>query len=77
MPVSVYEFLERQDNKIFRKSSYSTGHPLLSIIPRVKPSNLLKEETCYKLKINTLRFKNCFINQISFVIYWILILTSY
>ena len=77
-PVSVYEFLERQDHKIFRKSPYSTGHPLLSIIPRVKPSSYhLKEETCYKLKINTLRFKNCFINQISFVIYWILILTFY
>ena len=67
-PESVYEFLERQDHKIFRTFSYSTGHPLLSIMPRVKPSSYhLKKETCYKLKINTLRFKNCFINRISFV----------
>ena len=77
-PVSVYDFLERQDRKIFRKFLNSTGHPLLSIMPRVKSSSYyLKKETCYKLKINTLRFKNSFINRISFVMYWILILTSY
>ena len=62
-PVSVYDFLERQDCKIFRKFSNSTGHPHLSIMPRVKPSCYhLKKETCYKLKVNTLRFKNSFIN---------------
>ena len=62
-PVRVHDLLERQDHNIFRKFSYSTGHPLLSIMPRVKPSSYqLKKETCSKLKINTLRFKNCFIN---------------
>ena len=38
-PVSVNDFLERQDRKIFRKVSSTKGHPLLSIIPRVKPSS--------------------------------------
>ena len=28
---------------------------------RVKLSSYFKKETCYKLKINTLRFKNTFI----------------
>ena len=28
-PVSVYDFLDRQDRKIFRKVSYAKGHPLL------------------------------------------------
>ena len=37
-PVSVYDFLERQDRKIFRKVSNAKGHPLLSIMPLVKPS---------------------------------------
>ena len=38
-PVSVYDFLERQDRKIFRKVSNAKGHPLLSIMPRIKPSS--------------------------------------
>ena len=36
--VSVYDLLERQDRKNFRKVSNSKGHPLISIIPRVKSS---------------------------------------
>ena len=59
--VSVYDFFERQDRKIFRKVSNAKGHPLLSIMPRVKPSSYnLRKETCFKLKINTVRFKNSF-----------------
>ena len=27
-PVSVYDFLERQDHKIFKKASNAKGHPL-------------------------------------------------
>ena len=52
-PVRVYEFLERQDHKIFRKFSYSTGHPLLSIIPRVKPSSyhLKKKKLIINLRL--------------------------
>ena len=38
-PVSVYDFLERRDRKILRKVTNSTGHPLLSIMPHVKPSS--------------------------------------
>ena len=42
-------------------------HPLLSIMPRVKPSSYsLRKETCFKPKINTLRFKNSFINRLVF-----------
>ena len=34
---------------------------LLSIMPRVKPSSYnLRRETCFKPKINTMRFKNYF-----------------
>ena len=50
-PVSVYDFLERQDRKIFKKVSNSTGHPLLSIMPCVKLSG-------YHLRI--MHFKNIF-----------------
>ena len=51
-PVSIYDFLERQDRKIFRKVFKSTGHPLLSIMPHVKPSSYhLRKETYYKPKI--------------------------
>ena len=57
--VSVYDFLERQDQKIFRKVSNSIGPRLSSIITRVKPSSYhLRKETCYKRKINTMRFKS-------------------
>ena len=64
-PVGVYDFLERQDHKIFRKVSNAKGHPLLSIMPRVKPSSYnLRKETCFKSKINTMRFKNSFINRL-------------
>ena len=66
-PVSVYDFLERQDRKIFKKVSNAKGHPLLSIMPRVKPSSYnLRKETCFKPKINTMRFKNSFINRLVF-----------
>ena len=57
----------RQDHKIFRKVSNAKGHPLLSIMPRVKPSSYnLGKETCFKPKINTMRFKNSFINRLVF-----------
>ena len=66
-PVSVYDFLERQDRKIFRKVSNAKGHPLLSIMPRVKPSSYnLRKETCFKRKINTMRFRNSFIDRLFF-----------
>ena len=40
---------------------------LLSIMPRVKPSSYnLRKETCFKPKINTMRFKNSFINRLVF-----------
>ena len=56
-PVSVYDFLERQDRKIFRKVSNGKGHPLLSIMPRVKPSGYnRRKETCFKPKIINTRF---------------------
>ena len=66
-PVSVYDFLERQDRKIFKKVFNAKGHPLLSIMPRVKPSSYnLRKETSFKPKINTMRFKNSFINRLVF-----------
>ena len=66
-PVSVYDFLERQDRKIFRKVSNAKGHPLLSIMPRIKPCSYnLRKEFCFKPKINPLPFKNSFINRLVF-----------
>ena len=39
----------------------------LSIMPRVKRSSYnLRKETCFKPKINTMRFKNSFINRLVF-----------
>lgn len=36
-------------------------------MPRVKPSSYnLRKETCFKPKINTMRFKNSFINRLVF-----------
>ena len=65
--LSVYDFLWRQDRKIFSKVSNAKGHQLLSIMPRVKPSSYnLRKETCFKPKINTMRFKNSFINRLVF-----------
>ena len=65
--VSVYDLLERQDRKIFRKVSNSKRHPLISIMLRVKSSSYnLRKETCFKPKINTMRFKNSFINRLAF-----------
>ena len=50
-----------------RKVSTAKGHPLLSIMPQVKPSSYnLRKETCFKPKINTMRFKNSFINHLVF-----------
>ena len=50
-PVGFYDFLERQDRKIFRKVSNAKGHPLLSIMPRVKPSSdSLRKETFFKVQ---------------------------
>ena len=48
-PVTVYDILYR--GKI-AKVSNSTGHPLLSIMPRVKPCSYhLRKETCQKPKL--------------------------
>ena len=58
-PVSVYDFLERQDRKIFRKVSNAKGHPLLSIMPRDKPSSYnLRKETCLNLRLTLCVLKN-------------------
>ena len=39
----------------------------LAFMPRVKPSSYnLRKETCFKPKINTMRFKNSFINRLVF-----------
>ena len=66
-PVSVYDFLQRQDRKIFIKVSNAKGHPLLSIMPCVKPSSHnLRRETCFKPQINTMHFKNSFIDHLVF-----------
>ena len=43
----------------FSEKFLSKGHPLLSIIPRVKMSSYnLRKETCLKPKINTMQFLN-------------------
>ena len=43
------------------------GHPLISNMPRVKPSSYnIRKEIFLKSKINTMRFKNSFINRLVF-----------
>ena len=42
-------------------------HALLSIMPRVKVCSYNhRKETCFKSKVNTMRFKNSFINRLVF-----------
>ena len=66
-PVSVYDFLERQDRKIFTKVSNAKGHPLLFIMPRVKTSsyNLRK-----KLVLN-LRLTLCVLKTLLSIVYFL------
>ena len=46
---------------------WNGSRALLSIMPRVKPSSYnLRKETSFKPKINTMRFKNSFINRLVF-----------
>ena len=61
-------YIERLDGKIFRKvSNAKWGHPLISNMPRVKPSSYnIRKEFFLKSKINTMRFKNSFINRLVF-----------
>lgn len=64
--VSAYDLLEKQNRKIFRKVSNSKGHSLISIMLHVKSSSYnLREETCFKPKINTIHFKNSFIKRLA------------
>ena len=59
-----YDFLERQDRKIFKKVSNAKEHPLLSIMSRVKLSSYNpRKETCFKPNTNTVPLKNSFINR--------------
>ena len=59
-----YDFLERQDRKIFKTVSNAKEHPLLSIMSRVKLSSYNpRKETCFIPKINTAPLKNSVINR--------------
>ena len=58
MPLSVYDFLERQDRKIFKKVFNAKGHPLLSIMPRVKPfSYNLRKKLVLNLRLTLCALK--------------------
>ena len=67
-PVSVYDFLERQDCKIFKKFLMPKDiHFYLLCLVLNPPATInLRKETCFKPKINTMRFKNSFINRLVF-----------
>ena len=51
-PVSVYDFLERQDLKIFRKVSKAKGHPLLSVMLELNhPATILGKNLVLNLRL--------------------------
>lgn len=52
---------------MIRNVSYTKGHSILPLKPRVKPSSYnRRKETCVRAKIKTMRFKNSFIGCLSF-----------
>ena len=62
-PVGFYDFLEGQDRKIFRKVSNAKGHPLLSIMVRVKPSSY---NLVLNLRLTLCVLKTLLINRLVF-----------
>ena len=65
--ISVHELLENQDQKLFSQVEKTQDHPLKSILPKKKINRYDLRNKCSNFpKINTERFKNCYINRLIF-----------
>ena len=66
-PVSIINCLQKSDKGIFKKLSEWERHPLHHSLPRINPATLTLRQVKPTLPIcNTERFKNSFINRLSF-----------
>ena len=66
-PVSIKDFLNKQDRNIFKKLISTDCHPLKDIIPVQKTYvHNLRTKGCARPKINTQRFMNSFVNRLIF-----------
>ena len=59
--------MHMQDKKLFSGARALSHHPLNKILPKPKPEQYnLRRKVCLRLKINTERFMNTFVNRLSF-----------
>ena len=56
--INIYDLLEKCDRTLFTKIESNVDHPLYTLLPKVKASQLPR--------INTERFKNSYFNRIRF-----------
>ncbi|CAH3150518.1 unnamed protein product, partial [Porites lobata] len=63
-PVFIKNLLNKQDGNILKKLKSTDCHPLKDIIPVQKTYvHNLRKKGCARLKINTARFMNTFVNR--------------
>ena len=59
--------MHMQDKKLFSGARALSHHPLNKILPKPKPGQYnLRRKVCLRLKINTERFMNTFVNRLIF-----------
>ena len=59
--------MHMQDKKLFSGARALSHHPLNKILPKPKPKQYnLRRKVCLRLKINTERFMNTFVNRLIF-----------
>ena len=65
--LSIYQLLEKQDKKIFKKASFLSSHPLYTNLPKTKRVTYsLRSKSSARPLINTNRCKHTFINRLTF-----------
>ena len=65
--LSIYQLLEKQDKKIFKKASFLSSHPLHTNLPKTKQVTYsLRSKSSARSLINTNRCKHTFINRLTF-----------
>ena len=59
--------MHMQGKKLFSGARALSHHPLNKILPKPKPEQYnLRRKVCLRLKINTERFMNTFVNRLIF-----------
>ena len=63
-PIDIYDLVEKPDYAIFDKARNSVRHPLHELLPKVKSTtHSLRKVGSLLPKVNTERFKKCFIDS--------------